>query len=100
MAKPIQYCKVKKKFFFNLKKRVEEGFPGGSVVKNPPANAGDVVQSLIGKNPHAKEQLSPCTTTVQPVLQSPGAATTEPCAATPEAHVTRTCALQQEKPPQ
>ena len=23
------------------------GFPGGSVVKNPPANAGDVVQSLI-----------------------------------------------------
>ena len=24
-----------------------EGFPGGPVVKNPPANAGDMVRSLI-----------------------------------------------------
>ena len=31
-----------------------QGFPGGSVVKNPPANAGDVemwVQSLGGEGP-------------------------------------------------
>jgi len=27
------------------------GFPGGSVVKNPPANAGDVVPSLGGEDP-------------------------------------------------
>ena len=29
------------------------------------------------RNPHAAEQLSPCTTTTEPVLQSPGVATTE-----------------------
>ena len=52
------------------------------------------------KIPHAMEQLSPCTTTIEPVLWSPGATTTEhkccdhwsPC---PTAHT-----LQQEKPPQ
>ena len=27
------------------------GFPGGSVVKNPPANAGDMVRSLVEKIP-------------------------------------------------
>ena len=26
-------------------KRVQEGFPGGAVVKNPPANAGDMGSS-------------------------------------------------------
>ena len=36
------------------------------------------VLSLIGKTPHAAEQLSRCTTTTEPVLQSLGAATTEP----------------------
>ena len=66
MAKPLQYYKVisfqlklinfKRNFkiidvSFYLKKlenkyklnsnRLKEGFPGGSVVKNPPANAGD-----------------------------------------------------------
>ena len=30
------------------------------------------------KIPHAVKQLSPCTTTIQPVLQGPGAATIEP----------------------
>jgi len=54
------------------------GFPGGSVVKNPPANAGD-----MGLNPglgiqHAAEQLSPRTTTIEPVLYSPEITTTEP----------------------
>ena len=28
-----------------------KGFPGGSVVKNPPANAGDTVPSLIQEDP-------------------------------------------------
>ena len=31
-----------------------------------------------GKIPHATEQLSPCTTTTEPILYSPRAATTEP----------------------
>ena len=54
-------------------------FPGGPVVKNPPANAGDIGSIPgSGKTPHAEEQLSPCTTTTE-----------------------ATClALQQEKPPQ
>ena len=45
------------------------------------------VQSLLWEEPHASEQLSPHTTTTEPVLQSPHAAATEPvclslCAAT------------------
>ena len=32
-----------------------QGFPGGSVVKNPPANAGDKVQSLDQDDPLEKE---------------------------------------------
>ena len=36
------------------------GFPGGAVVKNPPANAGDMGASPgLGKIPHVMEQLSP-----------------------------------------
>ena len=39
------------------------GFPGGSVVENLPANAGDT-----GSIPHPLKQLSPCATTIKPVL--------------------------------
>lgn len=40
-------------------------FPGGSVVKNPPAQCRRVRFSpWSGKNPHTAEQLSPCVTTV------------------------------------
>ena len=54
------------------------GFPGGSVVKSLPANAGDMGLILgWGKIPHASEQLSLGATSVEPVLLSPGAATTE-----------------------
>ena len=57
----------------------KEDFPGGAVVKNPPANArGHGVEPWSGKIPHAAEQLSPCTTTTEPVLWSPQATTTEP----------------------
>ena len=35
-------------------------FPGGSVVKNPPANAGDTVRSLIWEDPT-------CSGTTKPV---------------------------------
>ena len=58
-------------------------FPGGAVVKNPPANAGDV-GSIPGPGteiPHAVEQLSLHTTTT-------------------EAWAPRGHALQQGKPPQ
>ena len=43
------------------------GFPGGAVVKNPPADAGDMGSSP-GEIPHAAEQLSPCATTTEPAL--------------------------------
>ena len=43
-------------------------FPGGTVVKNPPANAGNTGSPWSGKIPHAMEQLSLCTTTTEPVL--------------------------------
>ena len=45
----------------------ERDFPGGPVVKNPPANAGDV-GSIPGqgtKTPHAVGQLSPRATTTE-----------------------------------
>ena len=44
-------------------------FPGGTVGKNPPTNAGGAqVQSLAGKIPHASEQLTPWATTTKPML--------------------------------
>ena len=42
-------------------------FPGGAVVKNPPANAGDR-GSIPAPGTHAVEQSSPCATTTEPAL--------------------------------
>ena len=54
------------------------GFLGGSVVKNPPASAGDtgVIPGL--EDPTCAGQLSLCTTAAEPVLWSLGAMATEP----------------------
>ena len=64
-----------------IKIRCSRGFPGGSVVKNLSANAGDM--GLIpGNISHAAKQLSLCTPTIEPVLYSleiMTAATTEAC---------------------
>ena len=44
-------------------------FPGGAVVKNLPANAGDNgFEPWSRKIPHATEQLRPCATTTEPAL--------------------------------
>ena len=44
-------------------------FPGGAVVKSPPANAGDTgFDPWSRKIPHAVEQLRPCATTTEPAL--------------------------------
>ena len=65
-----------------LRQELYENFPGGPVVKNLPANTGDLgFDSLSRKIPHALGQLSPCV-------------------ATTEAQAPIACALQQEKPPQ
>ena len=44
----------------------KSGFPGGPVVKNSPANAGDARLIPAGKIPHAAEQLSWCAITAEP----------------------------------
>ena len=52
-----------------LLKKQHRDFPGGGVVENPPADAGDTGSiPRSGKIPHAAEQLSPCATTAEPVL--------------------------------
>ena len=46
-------------------------FPGGTVDKNPPVSAGEMVWSLVQEDwkiPHALEQLSPWATTTEPAL--------------------------------
>ena len=46
------------------KKYTGQDFPGGAVVKNPPANAG--FEPWSGKIPHAVEQPSLYATTTEP----------------------------------
>ena len=49
-------------------KQMHRDFPGGPVVKNLPANAGDIGSTLdVGiKIPLEVEQLSPCAVTTKP----------------------------------
>ena len=62
----------------NSSSQVTTGFPGGSVVKNLPANGWrQEFNPCPRRIPHAAEQLSLSTTTIEPVLWSSGAATTE-----------------------
>ena len=76
-------------------------FPGGTVVKDPPANAGDMGSSPgLGRShmprsnwARAPQLLSLSYRACEPQPLSPHATTTE-------AHAPRACALQQEKPPQ
>ena len=76
-------------------------FPGGTVVKKPPANAEDTGSSPgLGRShmprsneAHAPQLLSLRSRAHEPQLLSPRATTAE-------AHAPRACAPQQEKPPQ
>ena len=48
------------------------GFPGGAVLENLPANAGDTGSSPgLGRFPHAAEQLGPWATTTEPARLEP-----------------------------
>ena len=75
-------------------------FPDGTVVQNPPANAGDTGSSPgpgrshmpWSNKAHVPQLLSLRSRTRKPQLLSPSATATEAC-------VPRACALQQEKPP-
>ena len=62
-------------------KNKPRGFPSGSGVKSPSANAGDTGLIPGPGRPHMPSkpvQVSLCTTTVEPVLWSPGTGATEP----------------------
>ena len=65
------------------------GFPGGTMVENPPANAGDT-----GSVPHpGRSHVTRSNYAREPQLLSP-------CATTTEAHAPRARAPEQEKPPE
>ena len=49
------------------KKKVESGFPDGSVAKNPPASAEERVQSLVREDPTWHRATEPCATAAEPV---------------------------------
>ena len=75
------------------------GFPGGAVVKNPPANAGDTGSSPGPGRSHTLRSNKAC----KPQLLSPRATATEPefyslRAITTEARTPRAHAPQQETP--
>ena len=48
-----------------------EDLPGGSVLKSPPASAGDMGPAPVWEIPHASEPLSPCTTATKPCALEP-----------------------------
>ena len=50
------------------------GFPGGLVVKNPPANAGDAGSSLVGEDPLEEEMATHSSILAQeiPCTKEPG----------------------------
>ena len=83
--------------FLYLKKSFR-GFPGGAVIENPPANAGDMGLIPGPGRSHTLQSNWACEPRLlslrsrahEPQLLSPQATTTEAC-------VPRVCALQQEK---
>ena len=91
------------KFFyiFETQKYNVRDFPGGAVVKNPPANAGDTGSIPGPERSHMPQSnqarvpqlLSLCSRAHTPQLLSP-------CATTTEARMPTARAPQQEKPPQ
>ena len=85
----------------HIKKSKKRDLPGGPVVKNPPANAGDTGSTPGPGRSHmpriiearVPQQLSLCSRACESQLLSR-------CTTTAEARVPRAHALQQEKPPQ
>ena len=60
----FNFVRIQKQF--SECKRELLDFPGGTVNKNPPSNAGIWVRVLFGKIPHATKQLQPCAMTTEP----------------------------------
>ena len=70
-ASPSDFAQKKKQKKKRSPKFTQRDFPGQSVVKNPPANAGDKSQSLVRDDSISLGR-------AEPVLQSPWATATEP----------------------
>ena len=87
--------------FVVASKKSSLDFPGGTVVKTLPANAGDTVRALVREDPT-------CHTATKPVCHSYWVCALEACkpqllsprATTTEARAPGASAPQQEKPPQ
>ena len=67
---PILAVSITKCFKDNVWEIFRRDFPGGSVVKNLPANAGAMgsIPGLGTKSPHAARQVSWCGTATEPAL--------------------------------
>ena len=80
--------------------RKPRGPPCGSVVKNPPARAGDVASIPGPGRPHTAWGIKPvCAPTPEPALWSPGGTILSPRAATAEARAPGAPGPQRERPP-
>ena len=100
---PTCFCMLKEKkiCWYHTKNHFIRDFPGGTVVKNPPANAGDMGSIPGPGRSHmlqsnwtcAPQLLSLRSRAREPQLLSPHATTVE-------ARTLRACAPQQEEPPQ
>ena len=97
----IFYYNNKKTLNKRLFKTLHADFPGGAMVKNPPASAGDTSSSPGLGRPHlprSNEAREPQLLSLRSRAREPQLLS--PCATTTEAHVPGACAPQQEKPPQ
>ena len=50
--------------------KYSRAFPGGAVVKNPPANAGTQVRALVWQDPTCHGATNPCATTTEPACHN------------------------------
>ena len=85
----------------SVKKKKKEGFHGGEVVKNPPANAGDTGSSPgLGRShmPRSNQARAPQLLSLRSRAHEPQLLSLR--ATTTEARAPRARAPQQEKPPQ
>ena len=96
IIKYFPFCQISKSHGF--RKQQTLGFPWCSVVKNLPAEAEDLVGSLVWEDPCAAEQLRPRTTMLSLCSKAQKLQLLNPCAATTEAQEPWTHVVQQEKP--
>ena len=68
LIKVLMVYSIEKESLSSEQKQRRGDFPGGAVVKNPPANAGDTRSSPGPGRSHMPQSNSVCTTTTELVL--------------------------------